>query len=180
MSVTTNLTKGSYTLQFAAGVKITDTTKLNKIYDEFVTGQGPFQNLSKTLNDGTGAGNADKVWGAVLAIGPASNTTFVISSGAGTNLIGGAGQAVQFTIVRRLLIFLPTPATGTFVVVGGAASHPWAPWLSDVTKTEQVRSLLFRENDIDGWAVGSGSADQLELANPGGTSINVGIALVGE
>lgn len=176
MSVSTNLTDGNYALTFKAGVKVTDTTKPNKVQDLANVGVGTFPAIGAQLVDGTGAGKANKIWAGVLTIAASSSTTLTLSSG----LVGGAGQAVAFAIIRRILIRFRSPATGQYVVVGGAATHPWAPWLSTTSVTEKVADMLLRVSDTDGWTVGSGSADQLEFANPGGSPITVDVVLVGE
>lgn len=175
MSVTTNLTNGKYTLSFESGISITDTAKPNVIQDTVVYGQGGVPAITATLNDGTGANNANVIWNGMLVIAGSGSTTLVLSFG-----LTEAGAAVVFAKIRRMLIRLRTPAAGKKVVVGGAASHPWAPWLSTLSVTEDVASLLFRESDVDGWTVGSGSADQLKFANPGGSSITVDVSLMGE
>lgn len=83
----------------------------------------------------------------------------------------------NFANVRVLWIRLRTPATATKVVVGNAAANPWAPWLSDQTKTEDVFSALLRENPVDGWAVPA--AANLKITNPSAGAVIVDVSILG-
>lgn len=179
MSVTTNLSDGNYALTFSAGVKVTDTAKPNKVQDLVSVGLGTFPAIGFNLTDGTGALKANKVWAGVLSIAASGSQTLVLSDG---SLLGGAGQAVVFAKVRRMLIRFRTPVAGQKVTIGNAASHPWlwARDLSPATATKSVGDVGLEVEDTDGLAVSSGTADQLKFANPGGSTIAVDVVLIGE
>jgi hypothetical protein len=176
VSVTVNLTRGRFLLDFEAGIQVTDSARPAAINDTVVFGKGGLQTLTQTLSDGTGANKANKMYAATVSLAAAATTTLVLSDGS----LVQDGQSVAFTIVRRVLIALRTPATGVKLRLGGAGTHPWAPWWSDQTITEDFPYIFWRAGDIDGFAVSSGSHDQLKVANPSGSTQAADLVLVGE
>lgn len=169
-----SLTTGSYELTYSVGTKSDDSDRLNQVRDEVRTGDAKFPDVKNTLTSGTGAGQATKHLSGSLTIAHSGSTTLNLFNGAHVN---GRGQVVNFTKLRRVLLRVRDRAAGKFVTVGGGAD-PFAPWLSSVSATERVDSVLFRESDTDGWTVASG-AKNVQFANTSGVSVVVDYSFVG-
>lgn len=169
------LSNGHYSITFDAGTTSDDADRLNQVVDEVVLGTTKFPAISADLSSGTGANQANKVWGKTLTINATTNTVPNLFDG---SLMNGRNQSLAFTNVRRILLRVRAPAAGKKITVGGAATS-WCPWLSANTTTEDVASVLLRESDIDGWTV-SNTAKLLMLANPGATPVQLDIVIVGK
>lgn len=87
------------------------------------------------------------------------------------------GAIFNFATVRWVFMRIRTPGAGVELIVGNAASNPWAPWLSSATATEELHHILYRESPYDGWAVPS--AANLKIANNTAASINVDVSILG-
>lgn len=135
--------------------------------DSYRTGTALCPTLDQPWTNGTGSGAGQKHYHDALTLAGSATTTLDLS------VLGGG-----FATVRRLLLRLRSPATGVKLVVGNAASNPFQPWLSSTTATEDVADVLYRRSAVDGWPV-SGSAKNLKVVNPGGTTVTFDISVLG-
>jgi len=144
------------------------------------TGSAP-QNLARsmTLGNGTGAGNADRLFADRRTLA-ASATEDLDLAGV---LLDAFGAAVTFARIKGLIIAAAVGNTNN-VVVGAAASNPWATLLS-ATGTVTLRPGAFiavgtAATDATGYAVTAATADLLKIANSGaGTSVTYDIHIIG-
>ena len=143
-------------------------------------GYGILPDLSYAVNTGTGAGNAN-VWYA--GIRTLAATTYDL-----LDLYGGLtdpfGATINFTAIRRVLIALSAPdGTASLRVGPQNQTHAFpGPFLGGVGATvyETILDELDWKNPFAGWAVANGSTDILAIYNPGATSVQYGIWIVGE
>lgn len=135
--------------------------------DAYRTGTALCPTFDQTWIAGTAANCAQKHYHDALTIAAGGSTTIDLSS-----------VESGFTKVRRIVLRLRSPSAGVKIVVGNAASNPFAPWLSTVTVTEDVAGVLYRRSEVDGWSV-SGSAKNIKIANPGGSQVIVDVSIVG-
>jgi hypothetical protein len=130
------------------------------------------------LADGTGAGQADRMWSDRRTIA-ASGTDDLDLAGVLTDAFGAV---VTFARVRGLLVKAAATNTNN-VVVGGAASNQFATWAGGVAHTVNVRPggmLLLGATDATSYAVTAGTGDLLRIANSGaGTSVTYDIVIIG-
>lgn len=139
------------------------------------------QTLSRkmSLGNGTTAGNADRVWSDRRTLA-ASGTEDLDLAGV---LLDAFGSAITFARIKGLVI-AAADANVNNVVVGAAASNPWATLLG-ATHTLTLRPGAFvavgtGAADATGYAVTATTADLLKVANSGaGTSVTYDIHIIG-
>jgi hypothetical protein len=136
-------------------------------------------NRSVNLTSGTGAGQADKVFSDRRTLA-ASATEDLDLAGV---LLDAFGAAITFVRVKG--IFISAAATNANnVVVGAAASNPWATLLN-ATGTLTLRpgatvGAMAGVTDGTGYTVTAATGDLLKVANSGaGTSVTYDIHIVG-
>lgn len=133
------------------------------------------------LANGTGAGQADKVFADTRTILASANEDLDLAAGALTDAFG---TTLTFAKVKALYVAAAAGNTNN-VVVGGAAANAWVGPFGDATDKITVRpggvlELAVGEADINGYAVTAGTGDQLRVANSGGTtSVTYTIIIVG-
>ncbi len=139
------------------------------------------QNLARSmsLGNGTGAGNADRMFSDRRTLA-ASGTEDLDLAGV---LLDAFGSAVTFARIKGLIIAAAAGNTNN-VVVGAAASTPWATLLN-ATGTVTLRPGAFlavgtASTDATGYAVTAGTADLLKVLNSAaGTSVTYDIHIIG-
>jgi len=139
------------------------------------------QTLSRkmSLANGTAAGQADRVWSDRRTLA-ASGTEDLDLAGV---LLDAFGAAITFARIKGLIIAASTANTNN-VVVGAAATNPWATLLS-ATGTVTLRPGAFLavgtgQADATGYAVTAATADLLKVANSGaGTSVTYDVHIIG-
>lgn len=148
-------------------VNVRTTGSVNVTNDQYRTGTPLLPAMDQVWRDGTGSGQAQKHYYGLHTLAGSASTTLDLSS------LGGG-----FTKVKRLALRLRNAAAGVKIVVGNAASNPFAPWASSATVTEDVADLLYRRSAVDGWTV-SGSAKNIKVENPGAASVSFDVSVVG-
>ncbi len=133
----------------------------------------------RSLADGTGVDQADKVWhdARTLAAGASED----LDLNALANVIFGSTVTINLAKVKGLLIVNLATVAGEDLIVGGAAAQPFSAWLG--ASGDRVRvpadSCLLATNRKSGWAVVNGVGDTLRIANVGTGPISYKIAVVG-
>ncbi|NUS78467.1 MAG: hypothetical protein HOV70_20025 [Streptomyces sp.] len=139
------------------------------------------QTLSRrmSLANGTAAGQADRVFSDRRTLA-ASATEDLDLAGV---LLDAFGAAITFARIKGLIIAAATANTNN-VVVGAAATNPWATLLS-ATGTVTLRPGAFLavgtgQADATGYAVTAATADLLKVANSAaGSSVTYDIHIIG-
>ena len=147
----------------------TDGTSLN-IYR---TGTLLLPASEHVFTNGTGTDQAKYHYRYAHSLAKSGTVTIDLTSCTGDATLG----AITFSIVKRVWIRLRTPATATYVVVGGAA-NPFAPWLSTTSVTERVYDQVYRRNPVDGWTVAAGAKNIL-ITEPGVAAAVVDVSIIG-
>lgn len=131
-----------------------------------------------SLDNGTGAGQADKMWDDTRTIA-ASGTDDLDLAGVLTDAFG---DVTTFVKVKGIFVAAASGNTNT-VVVGAAAATQFVGPFGAATHTAHVRPggfLAFACSDATGWAVGAGATDLLRVANGGaGTTVTYDIVIIG-
>jgi hypothetical protein len=133
----------------------------------------------RAIADGTGAGQADKVWHAERVLSAGANEDLVLS-GLPLTLFANS-MTISLANVKAILLVNSAIDTGEDLIVGGAASHEWqGPFVAAGDKlVVPADSCLLLLNKIAGWNVAAGSADRLCIANNGTGDITYRIAILG-
>jgi hypothetical protein len=132
-----------------------------------------------SLTDGSTAGKADKVFHDRRTLA-ASATEDLDLAGV---LLDAFGTAITFVRVKGLFVSAAAANTNN-VVIGAAASNPWATLLS-ATGTLTLRpgasvGVMAGEADATTYAVTAGTGDLLKVANSGaGSTVTYDIVIVG-
>lgn len=138
------------------------------------------QRYSTELDDGTGAGAADKVFSDTRTLA-ASATENLDLAGVLTDALGAA---LTFAKVKALIIHASAANTNN-VIVGGDATTTFFGMFADETDAIVVRpgatlALFCGEADAAGYAVTAATADLLKIANSGaGTGVTYDVIIIG-
>lgn len=132
------------------------------------------------LRNGTGAGNADRMFTDQRTL-TASSTEDLDLSGVLTDAFGAT-----LTFARIKLIHIEALSTNVNnVVIGGAATNQFINWVGAATHQVVVRpggfiTLGTGAADATGYAVTAGTGDLLRIGNSGaGSSVAYNIVLIG-
>lgn len=136
--------------------------------------------LTLTLENGTGTGKANLYY---LAKRTLAATTYDLLDLAG-GLTAFNGATLTFTKIKRILVAPYTPDGTVKVRVGPQGqANPWVgPWTGGVGATV-YKDVFFREefqHPYLGWDVTAGTGDIFPVYNPGASSIDYAIWIIGE
>jgi hypothetical protein len=163
----------------SSSISVAATAELTSTLD-LATASVPLV-LRKTvgLASGTAAGQADKVFHDRRSLA-ASATEDLDLSGV---LLDAFGAVISLARVKGLVIAAAAGNTNN-VVIGGAATNPWATLLG-ATGTLTLRPGAFVAvgaggTDVTAYAVTAGTGDLLKVANSGaGTPVTYDIVIIG-
>jgi hypothetical protein len=137
--------------------------------------------LSETFADGTGAGQANKVYSATRTLGASASEDLDL---AGAALLDIFGAAVAFVEVVAILIHAAEGNTNN-VVVGAAATNPWVGLLNATGTITLQPGQWFcatagKSSDAIGFPVTAGTGDLLKVLNgAAGSSVSYDIYVIG-
>jgi len=131
-----------------------------------------------SLDSGTGANQADKVWSDTRTI-TASGTDDIDLAGV---LLDAFGAALTFAKVKLIAVAAYAANTNN-CVVGAAAATQFVGPFGAATHTVAVAPggfFCITRPDAAGWAVGAGASDLLRVTNSaGGTSVTYDVVILG-
>ena len=134
-----------------------------------------------TLDDGTGAGQANRIFSDTRTLAASANEDLDL---AGSGLTDAFGATLTFAKVKAVFISAAAGNTNN-VIVGGATSNGFVSWVGGATHTVTIKpggafALFAGEADTNGYAVTAGTGDLLRIANSGGTTgVTYTIVIVG-
>lgn len=135
------------------------------------------------LANGTGAGQADKIWHDTRTLTASSTENLDL---AGTGLLDPITQAVlTFVRIKGLYVTASTANTND-VIVGANVANGWATLIGPtgasggtVTLKPGAAFMAFT-SDATAWPVTGGTGDLLKVTNSaGGTSVDYSIVVIG-
>lgn len=115
-----------------------------------------------TLLDGTGAGQASKLYADSFSVTQSVNTDLDLSGA-----LAGAFGTVVFTAIKGLEIIAGDSNPGALTVFGG--TNPFLAGLTGTTPAMTVAAgnpILMTKIDASGWAVTNASNDNLRITTP--------------
>lgn len=126
---------------------------------------------------GTGAGQADRLYANTLLIAGGGNTVITF-----TSMTDFFGNTVSF--LRMKLLYIRLASGGASSISVGNATNPIVNWISSGTATVKIMSggLLFLVAPVDavGYPITAATADQLKiLNNDGANAASVDICVMG-
>lgn len=132
-----------------------------------------------SLDSGTGAGQADRIWDDTRTLTASSNEDLDLN---GAAIQDALGLNLAFVKIKGILVAAAATNVNN-VVVGAAASNAFVGPFGAATHTVAVKpGGLFAAacSDAAGWAVTAGTGDLLRIANGGaGTSVTYDIVIIG-
>ncbi|MCA9246856.1 MAG: hypothetical protein KDA42_07060 [Planctomycetales bacterium] len=160
------------------------SAELNWLFEESldlstVTDNARLQ-YDQALDDGTSAGQADKLWHATRSVGAGSNDDLDLS--ALTQSIHGSTVTIAFAKIRAIMIVNTATTAGETLVLDSSVANAFtAAFHSSATSKLQIPadSPLMLVNKVDGWAVTDGSADILRISNAGSGTVSYKIVIAG-
>lgn len=132
---------------------------------------------SLSLASGTGANAINKVWSKSSTPAIGTPDTWTLSA-----LTDDVGRTVAFGKVRALVVINLDAVDGHALILGNAATNPWAGPFGAGTNTVKVPAggfLALVGPLATAFAVTAGTSDQLKV-DPGANSVPYKILLVGE
>ena len=129
-----------------------------------------------TNGNGTATPNlCDDFFVHTYTLAAAASVTLTLSA-----LTDDLGRTVAFVNVDSLIIQSVTRTAGDYLTVGNAASNAWTAIMGGTTPIYKVYGLDLKVADnIDGFAVSSGSSDQLKIVNSGSNSLTFKVGIFG-
>jgi hypothetical protein len=129
------------------------------------------------LATGTGAGQADKIWHDERTLNASASEDLDLAG----SLVDAFGVTLTFARVKGVVVYA-NPANTNNVVVGNV-TNGIVGWFGAATHTISVRPggvFCIFATDATAYAVTSGTADLLHVANSGaGTSVTYDVVIVG-
>lgn len=165
-------------MPLSASMSMAATVNLTRALDLSVSSDPLQFRRSVTLQDGTAAGKADRVFHDRRTLA-ASATEDLDLAGV---LLDAWGAAINFVRVKGL--FVSAAVANTNNVVIGAATNPWATLLN-ATGTITLRpgasfGAMAGAQDPTGYAVTAATGDLLKIANSGaGTPVTYDVIVIG-
>lgn len=136
------------------------------------------KDLFMNLVNGTGAGQADRVFSETRTIAASGNFDYDLTG----TLTDVYGQTLAMARVKAIII-IASAANVNDVVLGGAAANQFAGPFGAVAHTIKVRPggwLVLATPDATGWPIVAGTGDLLRVANGGaGSGVTYDIVLLG-
>lgn len=137
-------------------------------------------NLVTSFADGTGAGQANKVYGATRTLAATTSEDLDLNG----VLVDEFGTVITFT--RVVAIFIQLKTAGSTLLVGGAAANQFINWVGDATDKVRIRTGAAAKgwfglwcDDATGYVVTAGTGDKLKIDNPGAGSVDYDIIIIG-
>lgn len=133
------------------------------------------------LKNGTGAGNANKIFVDLTTINPSATKSYDLNGG----VVDAFQNVVSFTRVKVLFFELLPDTAASAVALGGSGTNPFVDWLAGVTTGKlRVRNggcLFLGCYDGTGYTTANGAADVLLVTNEDAVSAaTYRIAVIGE
>lgn len=133
---------------------------------------GPSLTMLLAIANGTGAGQANKVYHAIRTFGTPDDLD--LAGGIATVL----GTTITFTSV--IVVYIENLSTANTITIGNEGTNPWAGLLSG-TGTFNLRPAtatgqswaIFVAPDATGWAVVAGTGDKLRVAGTNGQTYRI-------
>jgi len=150
-------------MSLSGSIKFSSTATITSARDLGAASVTESLSQAISLANGTGANQANQVWGDTRALGNGANEELDLAGG----LTNGLGATVTLAKVRLLAIKAAATNTDT-LNVGGAAANGWATWVGDPTDVIKVRPggiLVLAAPDATGYAVTAGTGDLLKITN---------------
>jgi hypothetical protein len=144
--------------------------------DAVTSGSNSFPTLTRTITDGTGAGQCNKWYRAyrTLAAGAADNLDLAGS------LLDPFGNTLTFTGIKYIAIALiSASANGTNKLTIGNATNPWIGPMGASGTIDVFDALELYHPGTSGWAVTAATGDILKINNGGAASITYCILIAG-
>jgi hypothetical protein len=136
------------------------------------------KNAAVSFANGTGAGQADKIWRATRTLAASANEELDLAG----VLEDSFGNLLTFASVKAVMISAAAANTNS-VIVGGAAANA-VPLFGDATDTVALPPggvFALASPAANGWTVTPGTGDKLKVANSAaGTSVTYDIVLIGD
>jgi hypothetical protein len=132
--------------------------------------------VSLAFGNGTGAGNIQWTF-SKSATAAAAPVTYTLSS-----LVDDQGRSIVLAKVRAFVIAHLGSVDGQPLLVGGAATNPWAAPFGSATDRQSVRAggvYAFGGPLATAYPVVAGSSDQLKV-DPGANTIPFKLMFLGE
>jgi hypothetical protein len=142
--------------------------------DQIASGAALFPTLTTTYTDGTAAGQANKIWRDYRTLTAGSNDDLDLSG----SLTNFHGDATVFTGIKEIIIAVVSP-DGTKKLKVGNATNAFNGPLSSSGTIEVPYHLRLSNPSAGGWTVTAGTGDILRVNNPGASSVDYCIVIVG-
>jgi hypothetical protein len=144
--------------------------------DAVTSGTNSFPTLSRTITDGTGAGQCNKWYRAYRTLAAATADNLDLAG----SLLDPFGSTLTFTGIKYIAIALvAASANGTNKLTVGNATNPFVGPFSSAGTIDIYDSLELYHPGASGWAVTAGTGDILKINNPGAASVTYCILIAG-
>jgi hypothetical protein len=136
------------------------------------------RSIEQSYADGTGADQAQIVWGDTRTLGSSASESLDLAGGL-THELGGT---ITFTAIKEIIIEGDEDNTGNLRVGAGVANAFVGPFGASAIGNLVGPLGLFHQRDrsATGWAVTAGTGDLLRIENLVAATANYNITIIGE
>jgi hypothetical protein len=134
--------------------------------------------LEDSLATGTGADQADQVWGDERSLNATTGEDLDLAG----SLTNALGTTVTFARIKGIIIHVTTTTAGYTLQVGGASSNQFINWVANSSDIVNVRGggvFMLWAPDATAYVVTAGTGDLLKIYNPNAGAITYKIMLIG-
>jgi len=135
---------------------------------------------SASLTDGSGPGQANRIWHATRSIASGGNDDHDLTALSQT--LYGTTVTVGFNKIRALLIVNTSVNSGDTIFLDSSVANAFTSAFHGSTSSQleiPPDSPLLLVNKVDGWTVTGGTADMLRISNSGSANFSYKIVIVG-
>ena len=140
-------------------------------------GSGILPTIRQRYSYGTGSGQVNKWYLARRTLTATTYDDLNLTSGLTT-----LGTTMAFTAVKRVLVAIIDPDGTKKLRVGPQGrTNAAALWFQAATTNfwEETYGYVLKDRPVTGWAISAGSADVLSIYNPGGSSLDYAVWIMG-
>lgn len=172
-----NTLSASYSL--SADYTLAKDPTIGSVSAQGAVGSDDFPEMTHDWEDGTGDGQANEVYSALLTIAASSTTSLDLSGAAIENPFE---EAIAFTTIVAVFLAVVDPASTKRVRLGpqnvANAAQLWFGG-TGATVYQEIYDDFAMVRKTGGWTITAGTGDLLPISNPDGVDVDVAILIIG-
>lgn len=163
------------TISTTVSAKLTNDATMAQAQDITLSGSNSLASLDQTYANGVGDHQANKLYRARRTLGAGSNDDLDLAG----SLTDPFGNVLTFTAIKFIMIAIVDPNGTKKVKIGNAASNAFQGPISSGGTVDVPYQQIFQNKVAAGWTVTAGTGDILRINNPGASTLDYDILIMG-